>query len=86
MIPEGNGMPAIRGSGDVFKGCAWCNRGQSGILCSVACADIDLAALRDDHDMLTSGHGRFRCRVCLRRILPAFVVIRDGIRTCRGLA
>ena len=56
-IPEGNGMPAICSSGDVLKGCARCNRGQSGILSPVACADIDLAALRNDHDTLAIGHG-----------------------------
>ena len=78
-ISEGNSKPAICGSSDVLKGCARSNRGQSGVLCAIARANIDLAAFRDDHDTLTSGHRRFRDRVCLGRILPAFIVIRDGI-------
>lgn len=80
-------MPAILGSSNVIKSCARSDRGQSGVLCAVACADIDLATFRDDHDTLTSGHRRFRGRVCLGRILPSFVIIRDSIhQRSMGLA
>ena len=51
-ISEGNSKPAICGSSDVLKGCARSNRGQSGVLCAIACADIDLAAFRDLAEMI----------------------------------